>query len=154
MPHCLLPHCACCAQHPLSHPEWPLDLAIIAAGFRVCMEKGCLVDFRPLLSGMSLLQFYPGLHLHKVDAGGCNAYWMRLRAGERHSLSCGDVRKSVLWAFVFIGCIRSGAWWDGDKDCCLAGALRASCCCFCTVHCTVGAVGHGQQQSVQSCLWY
>lgn len=69
-------------QHPLSHPEWPLDLAVMSAGFRVCMEKGCMVDFRPLLSGMSLLQFYPGLRLQQVNAGGCKAYWMRLRHGE------------------------------------------------------------------------
>jgi hypothetical protein len=47
------------------------------------MEKGCMVNFRPLLSGMSSLQFYPMLHLQKVDAGGCKSYWMRLRGSER-----------------------------------------------------------------------
>jgi hypothetical protein len=51
------------------------------------MEKGCMVGLswpgRPLLSGMSSLQFYPLLHLQKVDAGFCKAYWMRLRGSER-----------------------------------------------------------------------
>jgi hypothetical protein len=75
-------------QHPLSHPDWPLDLAVISAGFRVCMEKGCMVDFRLLLSGMSALQFYPMLQLQKVDAGGCKAYWMRLRGSERLPVKC------------------------------------------------------------------
>lgn len=66
-------------MHPLSHPEWPIDLAVISAGFRVCMEMGCLVDFRPLLSGLSLLQFYPGLDVQRVNAGGCKSYWMSLK---------------------------------------------------------------------------
>jgi hypothetical protein len=82
-----VPRTICCLQHPLSHPEWPLDLAVVSAGFRVCMEKGCMVDFRPLLSGMSLLQFYPGLMLQKVQAGGCTAYWMTLKGGELRVLN-------------------------------------------------------------------
>ncbi|WIA35307.1 hypothetical protein OEZ86_003762 [Tetradesmus obliquus] len=90
-------------KHPLSHPEWPLDLALISAGFRVCMEKGCMVDFRPLLSGLSLLQFYPGLRLQRVNAGGCKAYWMRLRGG-----------KEVQHAQVVLFYVHGGAFVGGD----------------------------------------
>jgi hypothetical protein len=47
-----------------------------------------MVDFRPLLSGMSSLQFYPLLHLQQVDAGGAKAYWMTLRGSEQLLRHC------------------------------------------------------------------
>uniref|UniRef100_A0A383W7S7 Alpha/beta hydrolase fold-3 domain-containing protein n=1 Tax=Tetradesmus obliquus TaxID=3088 RepID=A0A383W7S7_TETOB len=67
------------------------------------MEKGCMVDFRPLLSGLSLLQFYPGLRLQRVNAGGCKAYWMRLRGG-----------REVQHAQVVLFYVHGGAFVGGD----------------------------------------
>lgn len=54
-----------------------------------------MVDFRPLLSGLSLLQFYPGLRLQRVNAGGCKAYWMRLRAGTQVVLKTASYRAAA-----------------------------------------------------------
>lgn len=68
-------------KHPLG---WPIDLEIIAAGFNACLKHvdyGNFHDIRPLLGLLPRIQLYPKLDIRRVNAGGCEAFWLSLKAG-------------------------------------------------------------------------